>query len=289
MIVLATNTSKRIAFLTGSSSGFGLHTSVALAKAGFFVIATMRDISKREELDKLAAQNGVTDCLEVVQMDVTRPDEVIAAVSGVLARHQNIDLLVNNAGFACGGFVEEIGLAAWREQFEVNVFGLICVTQAVLPHMRERQYGTIINISSISGRIGFPGLAAYAASKHAVEGFSESLRLEMLPHGINVVLVEPGSYKTSIWEKGLGNAPSRPASPYSRQMESLTTMVTKIAERAPAPDEVVEVIVRAALAPRPSFRYPVGSGVRLSILAKQWLPWRWFETLVNKRMRPPRS
>ncbi|MEJ8547907.1 SDR family oxidoreductase [Brevibacillus borstelensis] len=289
MIDLAIKTSKRIAFLTGSSSGFGLHTSVALAKAGFFVIATMRDTSRRGELDKLAELNHATDCLEVVQMDVTRPEEVAAAVSGVLARHGQIDLLVNNAGFACGGFAEEIGLSAWREQFEVNLFGLVCVTQAVLPHMRERQSGTIINISSISGRIGFPGLAAYAASKHAVEGFSESLRLELLPHGVHVVLVEPGSYKTGIWEKGLGNAPFRPSSPYSRQMESLTEMVAKIAERAPAPDEVVDVIIRAALAPRPSFRYPVGSGVRLSILAKQWLPWRWFEAIAARRMRPPRS
>ncbi|USG64931.1 SDR family oxidoreductase [Brevibacillus ruminantium] len=280
---------KRVAMLTGCSSGFGLLAAVALAKAGFHVIASMRDPARSGQLDKLAADQGVADTVEVVRMDVTKPDKVSATVDDVVTRHGRIDLLVNNAGFAAGGFAEEVELGEWREQFEVNVFGLIAVTQAVLPHMRSRRSGTIINISSISGRIGFPGLAPYVSSKHAVEGFSESLRMEMLPHGVHVVLIEPGSYRTSIWDKGMEKVVSRPSSPYFAQMKALTVIIHKIASSAPPPDEVVNVIVRAALDPRPSLRYPVGRDVKLSILAKQWLPWRWFEAAVTKRMKPPRS
>lgn len=280
---------ERTAFITGCSSGFGLLTAVALAQEGYHVIATMRDLSRRGRLDKHAAEGGVAHMLEVIQMDVTKPGEVNAAVSWAVERCGKIDLLVNNAGFATGGFAEEVELDEWREQFEVNVFGLIAVTRAVLPHMRAQESGTIINISSISGRFGFPGLAPYAASKHAVEGFSESLRLEMLPYGIHVVLIEPGSYRTAIWEKGLQKSASPASSPYAAQQRALTARVEQIASSAPAPDEVVRTIIRAATSPRPALRYPVGRGVRFSLLMKQWLPWRWLESIVIQKMRPPRS
>lgn len=275
-----------IALVTGTSSGFGMHASVALVKAGFHVISTMRDTSKRAELDKLASMHLASEHLEVLSLDVTNPAEISRTVASILNRHQTIDLLLNNAGHACGGYVEEIASEEWRQQFEVNVFGLIEVTRAVLPTMREQKSGRIINLSSISGRFGFPGLAPYSASKHAVEGFSESLRLEMLPFGIHVVLIEPGSYRTSIWEKGIAQAQTRSDSPYQKQMNQMMKMVGKIARDAPVPDEVIAAIVHAATTSNPRLRYPVGRGVRLTIMAKQCLPWKWIESVVLRKMKP---
>jgi len=275
---------ERVAFLTGASSGFGLHTSIALARQGFRVVATMRDPQKQENLLRMAEQHGVRDRVEVNRLDVTDPHSITSAVNEVITRHGQIDVLVNNAGYACGGFVEELPLDEWRQQFETNFFGLVAVTQAVLPHMRSRRSGTIINISSISGRIGFPGLAPYAASKHAVEGLSEALRTEVLPHGIYVVLIEPGSYRTNIWQKGLSRIHDRPASPYCEQMKRLAAMTEQTMKQAPEPDEVIAAIEQAALSPRPRLRYPVGRGVRFAIAAKQLLPWIWFERVILKRL-----
>jgi NAD(P)-dependent dehydrogenase (short-subunit alcohol dehydrogenase family) len=150
--------------------------------------------------------------------------------------------------------------------------------------MREQRRGRIINISSISGRFGFPGLAPYSASKHAVEGFSESLRLELLPFGIYVTLIEPGSYRTSIWEKGLMQASRSSSSPYAVQMQKLLASVEQIIEHAPEPDEVITAIVHAATTPKPRLRYPVGRSVKLTIAAKNLLPWKWIEAIVAKKM-----
>ncbi|WP_400162516.1 SDR family oxidoreductase [Brevibacillus sp. TJ4] len=274
-----------IALVTGASSGFGLHASLALVKSGYYVIASMRNLQKREELDKLANAHMVDQYIEIMQMDVTNPADIARTVSSVVARHKRIDLLVNNAGYASGGFVEEVAAEDWRSLFEANVFGLIEVTRAVLPTMRSQRSGHILNMSSISGRIGFPGLAPYAASKHAVEGFSESLRLEMLPYGVHVVLIEPGSYRTAIWDKGLTQFQERSASPYAAQNNWLRARVESIREKAPAPDEVIEAIVHAATVARPRLRYPVGRGVKWTIAAKNLLPWKWIEALVTRQMK----
>lgn len=274
-----------IALVTGASSGFGMHASSALVKAGFTVIASMRDVSKRGPLDKIAKMHIATEHMEVISLDVTSPQQIEECIREIVTRHGQIDLLVNNAGYACGGFTEELPSEEWRKQFDVNVFGLIDVTRAVLPHMRERRSGRIINISSISGRFGFPGLGPYAASKHAVEGFSESLRLELLPFGIHVTLIEPGSYRTSIWQKGLQQQSAHsPASPYASQMQKLLASVEQIIQQAPEPDEVIAAIVRAATTPRPRLRYPVGRGVKLTIAVKNLLPWKWIEAIVAKKL-----
>lgn len=275
-----------VALVTGASSGFGMLTSIALAKAGYTVISSMRDPDKRDPLDKLAATRNVADHIEVMPMDVTSALQIEQTISSIIARHQQIDLLVNNAGYACGGFVEEITAEEWRKQFDVNVFGVIDVTRAVLPYMREQKSGTIINVSSISGRFGFPGLAPYAASKHAVEGFSEALRLEMLPYQVHVVLIEPGSYRTSIWEKGMRQKLDHPHSPYAKQTKQLMAHVEKTMQKAPAPDEVVSVIVHAATSAAPRLRYPVGRGVGLTLALKSLLPWSWIEFFIKKKGAP---
>jgi NAD(P)-dependent dehydrogenase (short-subunit alcohol dehydrogenase family) len=161
----------------------------------------------------------------------------------------------------------------------------VAVTKAVLPSMRERRSGKIVNISSISRRIGFPSMGPYVASKFAVEGFSESLRLEMLPYGVHVVLIEPGSYKTDIWSKGLGAVTINPNSPYAKEMKAIFKYVNQVADTAPDPDEVIQQIVQAAKSPSPKLRYPVGKGVKLGIVLKNVMPWKWWERMVIKRLR----
>lgn len=165
---------EKIAVLTGSSSGFGLLASVELAKAGFRVIASMRDLARRERLDQAAAAAGVSGRIEVRPLDVTNFDALPGFVKTVLSDYGRIDVLVNNAGFAVAGFAEDITLDELRLQFETNFFGAVALTKAVLPQMRQQHAGHIIQISSIMGLHGAVTVSSYSASKHALEGWSES-------------------------------------------------------------------------------------------------------------------
>ncbi|MDE8563722.1 oxidoreductase [Anoxybacillus rupiensis] len=272
-----------VAFVTGASSGFGLRTSLALAREGYQVVASMRNVQNKGGLETAAQEAGVIDRLEVISLDVTDFFAVEMVIQDVINRYGQIDVLVNNAGFAAGGFTEELDIEEWQQQFQTNFFGLVAVTKAVLPSMRERRNGKIVNISSISGRIGFPSMGPYVASKFAVEGFSESLRLEMLPYGVYVVLIEPGSYKTDIWSKSLGRVTISPHSAYAKEMNAVLKYVNRVAETAPPPDEVIRKIVEVAKSPAPDLRYPVGRGVKLTIALKNRLPWKWWERMVIKQ------
>ncbi|MEH7460458.1 oxidoreductase, partial [Bacillus sp. JJ1127] len=210
---------KKIAIITGASSGFGLLTTLELAKKDYLVIATMRNLDKQAELLSQVAGLHLQQNIKIHQLDVTDP-ESIHAFQLFLKELNRIDLLINNAGFASGGFIEEIPIEEYRKQFETNVFGAISITQTILPYMRKRKSGKIINVSSISGQVGFPGLSPYVSSKYALEGWSESLRLEVKPFGIDVSLIEPGSYNTNIWEVGkeLAENYSEATSPYKEYM-----------------------------------------------------------------------
>ncbi len=273
-----------VAMITGTSSGFGLLTAIALAKAGYRVVATMRDLARSGGLLEAARRDGVEPMIECRQLDVTDHSTIRQTVERVIETHNQIDLLVNNAGFAVGGFVEEIPLTEWSRQLETNVFGLIAVTKAVLPHMRARRQGKIVNISSVSGLFGFPGYAPYATSKFAVEGFSEALRLEMLPFGIHVVLVEPGAYKTDIWAKGFDQIETAADSPYREKLEAVLSYSRQTAAAAADPAEVAAQVVAIARSPYPKLRYPLGKGARMLIWLKAILPWKWIEQAVVKKL-----
>ncbi|CAI6082766.1 SDR family oxidoreductase [Cohnella sp. JJ-181] len=274
------------ALVTGASSGFGLLIAIELAKRGYRVVAAMRDPDKQTALMKEAERAGARERIEVVRLDVTDADSIAAALSGMLRRHGRIDVLVNNAGMAVGGFAEEVPLAAWRSQMETNFIGLVATTQAVLPAMRAQGGGTIIQMSSVSGRWGFPGYGAYAASKYAVEGFSESLRHEVAPFGIRVALVEPGAYRTAIWAKGFAEMHAKPDSPYEGALDAVLRMARRTAETAPYPAEVAELVARLAGQRRISrLRYPIGRGSRLLLLAGRLLPWRVIEAATRRAMR----
>jgi NAD(P)-dependent dehydrogenase (short-subunit alcohol dehydrogenase family) len=272
----------KIAVITGTSSGFGLLTAVELARQGFRVVATMRDLGRRTYLEAAAAAAGVADKIEVRQLDVTEMDAIPGLVDSVMRERGRIDVLVNNAGFAVAGFVEDLRLEEIRLQFETNFFGAVAMTKAVLPIMRAQRSGHIIMVSSVGGLHGTPILSSYSASKHALEGWSESLRLEVSSLGIKVVLIEPGAYATDIWTRNakLGANVLDPASAYYERGQRMQAHVNKMPKRDPM--EVVRLIVRGAQDPNPRLRYLIGSDARVQMWLKRVLPWKWHEKIVAR-------
>jgi len=277
---------EKTVIITGSSSGFGLLTSLEFAKKGYLVIATMRNVEKQTKLLEQAALLHTERNIKIHQLDVTS-QKSIENFTSFINTLERIDILINNAGFASGGFVEEIQIEEYRKQFETNVFGTIAVTQAVLPIMRKQKHGKIITVSSISGKMGFPGLSPYVASKYALEGWSEALRLEVKPFGINVSLIEPGSYNTNIWEIGqkLSEATSEAESPYKEYMKKIEQHIHNGSENFGDPQDVAKKIVAIAQSQHPNLRYPIGKGVKLMVLFKNLLPWKCWEFLVLKRFK----
>lgn len=273
---------KPIAIVTGSSSGFGLLTTLELAKSGFHVIATMRNPEKSSTLISEANQLHLQSNITIHQLDVTSQDS-INQIDKLMETFGRIDVLVNNAGYAAAGFIEELPMEEYRKQFETNVFGVMAVTKAVLPTMRKQRQGKIINLSSISGVVAFPGMSPYVASKHALEGWSECLRLEMKPFGVDVILVEPGSYKTNIWSTGKQITRTQLDSPYHSLMEGMENYIQLGAEKFGDPREVAEIIANIAKMQKPSLRFPMGKGVKTTIFLKNLIPWsRWESILLNK-------
>ncbi|PGM67468.1 short-chain dehydrogenase [Bacillus cereus] len=277
---------KKIAVITGASSGFGLLTTLELAKKDYFVIATMRNLDKQINLISQATVLNLQHNIKVQQLDVTDQNS-IHSFQLFLEEINRVDLLINNAGYANGGFVEEIPTEEYRKQFETNLFGAISITQLVLPYMREQKSGKIINISSISGQVGFPGLSPYVSSKYALEGWSESLRLEVKPFGIDVALLEPGSYNTNIWEVGkqLAENQSDTISPYKEYMDKIQKHINSGSDTFGNPIDVANKIVEIAEAKHTTLRYPIGKGVKFMIFAKKILPWRLWEFLVLRSFK----
>ncbi|MBH0161575.1 SDR family oxidoreductase [Fictibacillus sp. 26RED30] len=274
---------RKTAIVTGTSSGFGMYCAIELAKAGFNVVSTMRNVGRAEALLKLADENKVSDQIFLHALDVTSTDS-IQTFKGYIKELPNIDLLVNNAGYALGGFSEELSINEYRLQFETNVFGVMAVTQSVLPFMRKNKRGRIINMSSISGKFGFPGLSPYTASKHALEGYSESLRLELRPFGIDVVLIEPGSYQTNIWSS-IDNLTIDSQSPYSFYMDALLKNMESSKAGHGNPIDVANLVTKLAISTKtPKLRYPIGKGVRLTLWLKSILPWKILERLITMRL-----
>lgn len=273
------------ALVTGTSSGFGLLICVELARRGFKVVAGMRRPEAADALWEAAERAGVTEGITVIKMDVTNEEQVIAAVEDAEVLLGTIDVLVNNAGSVWGGFAEEVPLSLWREQMETNFIGSVCVTQAVLPLMRKQGRGVIIQMSSISGVVGFPGFGPYAASKFALEGFSECLALEVQPFGIDVVLVEPGSYGTNIWDKGFASMQAPPHSPYRGMLESVLAYARHSASTSGNPQEVAILVGEIACSRRPRFRYMLPRSTVWTARGRRWFPEALFRRILMSVLR----
>ena len=260
-----------VIFITGSSTGIGLATAVAFGRAGHDVYATMRNPDRAPELASIAAKERLP--IKVLPMDVDDDASVGKAVAGVLAESGRIDVLVNNAGIAVTGPVEELPLAEFRRVMETNYFGALRCIQAVVCGMRERRTGHIINVSSIQGRISIPSYAAYAASKWALEAASEALAQETKSFGIKVSIVEPGMIATPVWDKRR----EVPANTRYRQERRIQALVNAMLKQPVTPFVVADKIVEIVQSKTWKLRHTVGPDAeptlqyRASMSDEQWV------------------
>ena len=247
----------------------------------------MRNLDRRERLDTAIAKANVGDRVNVRQLDVTDQESINAAVAGTIADYGRIDVLVNNAGFPMAGFVEDVHLRELREQFDTNFFGSVAVTKAVLPHMRARRSGHIIMVSSVAGRAGQPSLSSYASSKWALEGWTESLRMEMYSLGIRVVLVEPGAHETDIWHRNarLAKGTTDGSSPNAERARRFRDFVQSGAIKRDDPAAVARLIARVANDPNPKLRYLIGRDAFLQVVLKSLVPFSVYERLITKAVK----
>jgi NAD(P)-dependent dehydrogenase (short-subunit alcohol dehydrogenase family) len=260
---------RKVAVVTGSSSGIGYATALQLARSGYFTFATMRNPEKGGDLIR-AAKNEELPIL-VEQLDVTDLDSIKDFMGRRLAVKSSgrIDVLVNNAGYALMGSLEDLSIKEIQDQLETNLLGAIRVTQQVLPVMRAQGSGIIVNISSGVGRIGFQGLSAYVATKFALEGLSESLAYEVGPFGIKVVLIEPGVVKTKAFDNMvIGQAALRKDSPYAGMLDNLNVAFKTWLDKPSTPDQVAATILQAISSQEPKLRYAVGQDV-VALLEKR--------------------
>src|SRR5271157_1126368 len=278
---------EKVAVVTGSSSGIGLLTTVELALNGHRVVATMRNLANSGRLEEAAQKSGIRERIEFRRLDITEFDFLPEAVEAIVRDHRRIDVLVNNAGFSVAGFAEDMTLDELRQQLETNFFGNVAMTKAVLPVMRAQGSGHIITVTSVGGRLGQPMLSAYSASKYALEGWSESLRLETHSLGILVALVEPGAYDTDIWERNVVIAKGSldPASPNKERSQRFAEFVKNSAKRRRDPREVAQLIVRIARDPDPKLRYVIGGDAKMQIWLKRIVPWRRYERILAKAVK----
>ena len=258
---------EKIALVTGSSSGIGYETSLSLAREGYFTYATMRDLKKADEIKKIAENENLP--LKVIELDVDNEDSTENAIRMIIDEKQRIDVLVNNAGWGIWGTAEDVSLEEFREQFETNFFSIIRIIQKVAPVMRKQGSGDIVNISSIAGRIGFPVSTAYISSKFALEGLSESIRFELGPFGVNVIIIEPGVIKTNFFDSMKIAKRAKENDTYKEITKKVISGVKMMAEMGTAPKEVANVIIKSLKEEKPLPRYVVGNDAAMFLEAKK--------------------
>lgn len=264
--------------ITGASAGIGRAIAELLLKSGCKVYAGARRVAKMKDLEALGAK--------ILELDVTAEASVISAVDTILKGAGRLDILINNAGYGAHGAVEDVPIEEARRQFEVNVFGLARLTQLVLPHMRAAGGGTIINISSIAGKITMPTGGWYHASKHAVEAYSDALRLEVAQFGIKVVLIEPGPVKTEWDNTALVNLEKYSGAGVYGPMVRRITEKFRAGYRsgAPGPEVVARVILKALGSSSPAARYQVPFKASFIIFLKWLVPDRVLDWAILRML-----
>ena len=273
---------EKVALVTGSSSGIGFETSLALARNGFYTFATMRNISKGEKIKELAKKENLP--IEIIELDVDKENSVKNTINTIIEKKQRVDVLVNNAGWGLWGSVEDVSVNEFKAQFETNFFSVIRIIQEVAPIIREQKSGHIINISSIAGRIGFPISPAYISSKFALEGLSESLRFELMPFGVNVIIIEPGMIKTNFFEPMKLGKKAENTDAYKNITEKVLSGVKMMAQMATDPKEVSNTIIQAIKEEKPLPRYIVGNDALMFLEAKKMKTDIEFENYLKKEL-----
>lgn len=270
---------QKVVLITGASSGIGKATALKLLQEGFIVYGAARSVDKMQDIVEAGGYS--------LEMDITNESQIVAGVKKVVDEQGRIDVLFNNAGYGQYGTVEETPLEKARYQFEVNLFGLARITQEVLPHMRAQKSGTIINTSSIGGKIYTPLGAWYHATKHALEGWSDSLRLELQQFNIDVVIIEPGIIGTNFSNVLEDNLPEEiRTGPYK---DLVTALEESFAESYKEPDAfsppevIADVVLKAIQAKKPKTRYPAGKIAKQVLFLRKWSSDRMFDRGIMKR------
>jgi len=273
---------EKVAIVTGTSSGIGFETSLALAREGYFTYATMRDTTKSNKIKEIAQKENLK--INVLELDVDEEKSVKSAIAQILDQKQRIDVLVNNAGWGLWGCVEDVSVDEFKEQFETNFFSIIRLIQEVAPAMRKQGSGTIVNVSSVVGRIGFPASPAYISSKFALEGLSESLRFEFAPFGVDVIIIEPGVIKTDFMKNMKMAKKSELDTVYKDITTKVVSGVKMMAEMGTSPKEVANTIVKAIKDKKPLPRYIVGNDALMFLEAKKSKTDIEFENYLKKEL-----
>ena len=270
-----------VVLITGASSGIGMSTALYMAEKGYHVIATSRVMERLADLKAEAARRRLP--IAGVELDINSETGLSEKLEAIAEEHGPIDVLVNNAGYGLFGPVQTLAPDELRAQFETNVFAAVRLIRGVLPAMISQGRGTIVNVSSVVGRVGLPFHGAYASSKFALEGLSESLRTELWPHGIRVALVEPGLFRTRFPENQAAAAgiDSEDGDPYRRHIEQYKARRDGFFQRGRDPIRVAKVVHRIVESRRPRLRYQVGIESYLGVLAARLLPERVFLYLLG--------
>lgn len=282
---MAEKKEEKTAVVTGSASGIGFETSLLLARNGFRTYATVRDLDKAKAIRDISDKRELP--ITVMELDVTSDKSASDAIDKIINEEsKRIDVLVNNAGYGQGGALEDDSMGEIRALFETNLFGAIRVMKAVLPIMRKQQGGgTIVNITSMGGRIGFPFGTAYHGTKFALEGISESMRYELEPFGIKVILIEPGVIGTNFSSNyRIGQKAADPSSPYLFMLQAMQKAFERYSgQEITPPEEVAKVILKAVTSENPDIRYVVGNDAIQLMEAKKRMSDLEFEGLIKQQ------
>ncbi len=274
---------EKVALVTGSSSGVGLETALALARDGYHTFASMRDVRKAVELEHAAKKENLP--IDVIELDVDKEESIVSAIKKVVADKGRLDVLVNNAGYGQFGCVEDVSVDDFRKQFETNFFSIVRIIQEVCPIMRKQNSGIIVNISSVVGRMGLPVSPAYISTKFALEGLSECLRYELGQFGIKTTLIEPGVIKTNFFNSM--KVPESKIDPkYKTLTENILAGLKMMVEMGTAPSQVADVIIKAIHDDEILPRYIVGTDAAMFLEAKKMKTDLEFEKYMSKELFP---
>lgn len=276
-------THPKVILISGTSSGFGLFFAARLAERGHIVYATMRDTSKKQDLEEVVLRRGAN--VTICAMDVTKTDSIDAVIKNILDKHKRIDVVINNAGAALGGFFEDLDTDQMRQLMETNFWGAVNICRYVTPLMRQQKQGMIINVSSIAGQTASPALSAYNATKWAMEGFSESLYYELKRFGVHVVLVEPGSYPTKIFGSNalVGKRSHDMNSPYFDYSKRLESFVKSFHEKSKRdPEDVARLVENIIHTENPKLRYISDPSSWLRVMTSKIIPPSWYRFIYEK-------
>jgi short-subunit dehydrogenase len=270
---------KKVALITGASSGIGESTAKLFNEYGFTVYGAARRVEKMKTLESVG--------ISTIALDITDEGSTLNCVNTILEKEGRIDVLVNNAGYGSYGAVEDVPIEEARRQFDVNIFGLARLTQLILPKMREHSFGKIINISSMGGKVYTPFGAWYHATKHALEGWSDCLRIEVKDFGIDVIVVEPGGIKTPwgiIASEKLRKTSGNGAYAETANKAADETAKMYLSDQLTDPEVIGKVILKAAVAGKPKTRYVKGYMAKPSIFIRKWLGDKFFDRMLKRMM-----